>query len=226
MYEHGMEPHKFSYIPNGIDAHEWENSNEHIPVEHHDALKKMREAGSFIVGYAGAHGLANALDSLVDAAELLKEESVTIVFVGQGPEKERLQAIVNERKLDNVNFLSAVTKNAIPLVLQSMDAFYIGLQKQSLFRFGVSPNKLMDYMMAAKPVVHAIDAGNDLVDESGCGISVSPENPKAIADAIINLKLMTQTERELMGLKGRQFVLANHEYSVLAKRFINIIIEM
>jgi len=56
-----------------------------------------------------------------------------------------------------------------------MDILYIGLQRQSLFRFGISPNKLMDYMMAARPIVCAVDAGNDIVSEAGCGITIQPE---------------------------------------------------
>lgn len=225
MCEHGMAPHKFSYVPNGIDVNEWKNSYANIPEEHRTLLGKLRDSGSFIVGYAGSHGIANALYSLVDAAELMKNKSVTIVFVGQGPEKEKLETIIDERKIDNIIFLSAVIKNAIPEILNSMDVLYIGLQKQSLFRFGISPNKLMDYMMAAKPVIHAIDAGNDLVAESGCGISIPPEDPKAIAEAIVKLKSLSENERKAMGLKGRKFVLENHDYRVLAKKFIDIINE-
>jgi glycosyltransferase involved in cell wall biosynthesis len=221
MREHGMAPHKFSYVPNGIDVKEWEGNTGNIPEQHKRIFERLREKGSFIVGYAGAHGIANALYAVVDSAELLKDKAVTIVFVGQGPEKEKLEDIVQEKRIENIVFLPAVTKNAIPKILNSMDALYIGLQKQSLFRFGVSPNKLMDYMMAAKPVIHAIDAGNDLVAESGCGISIPPENPKAIAEAVIKLKALSQAEREAMGRNGKSFVLANHDYRVLAKKFID-----
>jgi glycosyltransferase involved in cell wall biosynthesis len=225
MRQHGMEPHKFSYVPNGIDAAEWEYSNALMPEQHRTVLEELRNSGNFIVGYAGAHGVANALYSLVEAASLLKDESVTIVLVGQGQEKEKLKAIVKEQKINNIVFLPAVAKNAIPEILNNIDVLYIGLQKQSLFRFGVSPNKLMDYMMSARPVIHAIDAGNDLVAESGCGISIPPQNPKAIAGAISKLKLLSQAERDDMGLKGRKFVLANHDYRALAKKFIDIINE-
>jgi len=75
-------------------------------------------------------------------------------------------------------------------------------------------------MMAGKPIIHAIDAGNDIVSENGCGISIPPEDPEAIAGAVIKLVNMTADERKDMGLKGRDYVIANHDYSVLAKRYL------
>ena len=75
-------------------------------------------------------------------------------------------------------------------------------------------------MMAERPVVHAIDAGNDLVAESGCGVSIPPENPQAIADAILYLFKMSLEERKAMGQKGHEYVKTHHDYSVLAKDFL------
>jgi glycosyltransferase involved in cell wall biosynthesis len=100
-----------------------------------------------------------------------------------------------------------------------MDILYIGLQKSSLFHFGVSPNKLFDYMMAGKPIIYAIEAGNDPVTESNCGISVLAEDSAAIAKAIKKLINMSAKEREEMGQKGREYVMAYHDYEVLARRF-------
>lgn len=223
MIEHGMAMNKFSYVPNGIVSEEWQE-NDLVSIDpHQKILDQICNSGQFIVGYTGAHGIANALSSLIEAAELLKNSSFCFVLVGQGPEKEQLQFMVAEKKLHNVVFLPAVPKRAVPGILNRMDVLYIGLQKQSLFRFGVSPNKLMDYMMAAKPVIQAIEAGNDLVAESGCGISVAPEDPAAIAEAIIKLQALSQVERRDMGHKGRDFVFSNHDYRVLAEKFINFI---
>lgn len=78
----------------------------------------------------------------------------------------------------------------------------------------------MDYMMAEKPVIHSIEAGNDLVAESGCGISVAPEDPKTIADAILTLFHMSAEDRTAMGKRGYDYVVARHAYSVLAHKFL------
>lgn len=223
MRARGMAPHKFIYIPNGIDTTEWQNDSKTLPQSHHKTLEELKQNGRFLVGYAGAHGLANALDSFIEASSFLQKYPVTFVLVGQGPEKERLQQNILEKRLQNVIFLPSVSKISIPALLSFMDALYIGWKREPLYRFGVSPNKLMDYMMAGKPIIHAIEAGNDTVAESGCGISVPPENPEAIADAVKKLINMAEPERKVMGLKGRSYVIANHDYQILAQRFLDSI---
>lgn len=222
MQEHGMELHKFIYIPNGIVVEEWQDDNMTLPQQHIEVLERLKKDGRFIVGYAGTHGLANALNNLVKVASLIQNQPVSIVLVGQGPEKETLQRQALDLKLTNVIFLPPVSKSAIPKLLTFMDALYTGLNRNPLYRFGICPNKLMDYMMAAKPVIHAVEAGNDMVAESGCGISVSPENPAAVADAIMQLISMSDAERKKMGEMGRAYVLAHHDYQVLAKKFVEI----
>ena len=221
MYAHGMAETKFVYLPNGIDASEWQTNKEELPEEHREKLDRLRQTGHFIIGYTGALGLANSLDSVIDAAALLKTRRISFVLIGQGPEKKCLQREALQRGLANVIFLPPVPKNSIPALLREMDALYIGLKKHPLFRFGVSPNKLMDYMMAAKPVIYAIEGDNDLVKESGCGISVPAEDPAAIADAVVQLMHMTSNERMELGLKGRNYVLAHHDYRILAQKFLD-----
>jgi glycosyltransferase involved in cell wall biosynthesis len=223
MISRGMKPDKFSYIPNGIDMEEWNSGAEILPAVHSEKLADLRANGAFIIGYAGAHGIANALDSLLDAASLLKNSPATLVLVGQGPEKERLERKAGKRGLAKVVFLPPVARPAVPKLLDCMDVLYIGLQRQPLFRYGVSPNKLLDYMMAGKPVIHAIEAGNDLVEESRCGISIPPEDPVALADAIRKLMVTSPSERDKMGLRGRKYVEANHDYRELAKKFLEAV---
>lgn len=223
MKEHGMASNKFVYLPNGIDVVEWQNNKTSLPLQHSEVLSKLRQNGCFIIGYTGAHGLANALDTLVEAAALLQNSPVAFVLVGQGPKKEALQNKAKEIGLTNIKFLSPVLKTSIPEILDSMDVLFIGWNKEPLYHFGVSPNKLMDYMMAAKPIIHAVEATNDSVAESGCGISVAPEDPVAIAEAVVTLSRMTREERDEMGLRGKEYVLANHDYRILAKRFLESI---
>jgi glycosyltransferase involved in cell wall biosynthesis len=220
MRQHGLAPGKFTYIPNGVDIDEYTGGGKPIPDEHQKVFSELKGKGHFVVGYAGQHGMANALNYYIDAAQLLQSYPVTFVLVGQGPEKRRLQEKSRERRLTNIIFLPPVQKESIPNLLNQMDALFIGWRKEPIYRFGISPNKLMDYMMAAKPIIHAIEAGNDPVSECGCGISVSPENPAAIADAVVKLMRLSVEEREKIGLKGKLFVSKNHDYSVLAKKFI------
>jgi glycosyltransferase involved in cell wall biosynthesis len=108
-------------------------------------------------------------------------------------------------------------------LLATFDAACIAWLSRPLYRFGVSPNKLMDYMISGKPVLNAIEAGNDIVAESGCGVSVTAEHPAALAEGARRLADMTAAERAAMGLRGRDFILKHHEYGVLASRFIDVI---
>ena len=141
-----------------------------------------------------------------------------------GAEKTNLAGQAKALNLRNVIFLPAVSKNVVPALLREMDALYIGWQNKPIYRFGVSPNKVFDYMMASKPVIHSVNASNDVVAESGCGITVPPENPEAIAEAIRQLAFMSENQREELGQRGRNYVLKHHDYRVLAQRFLEVLI--
>ena len=224
LRQHGMDANKFVYVPNGIDPTEWISVNaDPLPVAHALAIQTAREQGHLLVAYAGAHGIANALDSMLDAAALTRNEPITWLLVGTGPEKQRLQRRVKTEGLNRVTLLDSVPKATIPALLRSMDVLYIGLQNESLFRFGISPNKLMDYMMAERPVLCAIAAGNDPVGDANCGFTIEPENPTALADAARKMYSLPMDQRESMGRNGRVFVERNHLYPVLAQSFIEAI---
>jgi len=223
MVSRGLDPKKFVYIPNGIDIDEWQSFNTQLPQEHKEIIERLKKEGKFLVGYTGSFGVANALDYFVKSAAYLKDLPVVLVLVGQGPEKENLQKYVVENNLNNVFFLPLVPKSAIPNLLNKIDVLYKGSRNYNIYRYGVSPAKLMDYMMAGKPIIHAVEAGNDLVQESGCGISVPPEDPVAIAEAIKKLLTMSLIEREEMGRRGREYLVKNHDYKVLAKKFLEAI---
>ncbi len=222
MVQHGLQPDKFVHIPNGIYVDDWEDKG-NLPFEHRNIINELKEEKRFIVGYAGAHGIANSLHTLIDAAEKCRNDNVVFILVGQGPEKRDLQMEVEKRGLGNVALLPAVNKTEVASLLELFDVCFIAWQRNKLYRFGISPNKLMDYMMAAKPIIHAVEAGNDPVKEAGCGISVPPEDPGAVADAIKKLAAMSEVEREQMGLRGREYVLNNHDYRVIARRFLEVL---
>ena len=225
LREHGMAPGKFVYVPNGIDPAEWVSDGDSIglPAPHAAAIRAARDAGRMLVAYAGAHGVANALGSMLDAAALSRDESVTWLLVGGGTEKAALQRRVTTEGLANVVMLDPVPKAAIPALLGAMDVLYVGLQSEPLFRFGISPNKLMDYMMAARPVICAIAAGNDPVTDAGCGQTIAPEDPAALAAAVARMCRLTTEVRERLGQAGRAYVQRHHAYPVLALRFLDAV---
>lgn len=223
MIEHGMNPEKFICIPNGIVKEDWETESSSAPV-YGEKLKQYHDDGYFLIGYTGAHGVANALDSYIEAGELLRGSKIKLLLVGQGPERDRLMEKIKELKLEEVvEALPAVARDDVPGLLEQMDALYVGLQRQPLFRFGVSPNKLMDYMMAAKPVIFAIEAGNDMVADAGCGVSIPPESPEEIARAARQLSQTPKEQLDAMGQRGQEYILKHHEYDVLSNEFIEVL---
>lgn len=224
MASHGLDLDKLSIVPNGIVEEDWQIEDiENLgSSDLANFLAEKKAQGKTIVGYAGAHGKPNALEYLLGAADILSDKEVVFVLVGTGLEKESLIKLKQDKNLDNVFFFSPIGKKQIPALLDYLDIAYIGLLAEPLFRFGISPNKLMDYMMAAKPIVCAIRAGNDPVTDCQCGVSVEPSNAQAIADGIEYLISLTDDEREKMGQRGKHFIMNNQTYSILADRFLEV----
>lgn len=218
MCSRGMAPQKFTYVPNGVDEQEWARPAE-LPQPVKAALDALRAKGLPLVGYAGTHGLSNALDVLLDAASQLKGKA-EVVIVGTGPDRDALLARVANEDLSNVTMLPAIPKQSVPSFLDGVDIAYIGWHPNPLYRFGISPNKLMDYMMAGKPVVHSVSAGNDPVAEAGCGFTVPPGDAAAVAQAILKLAAMPDAQRKLLGAAGKRFILKNQTYPRLAANFL------
>ncbi len=222
MISHGMRAEKYAYIPNGVAMDGWQGNGAKLPEGHWKTLSSLKAEGKFLLGYAGSHGVSNALSFFLEAAALLREQPVALVFVGQGPEKEVLQQFASSQELTNVVFLPPVPKACVPALFSLVDAFFLGWQKKSIYRFGISPNKLLDYMMAGKPVIHATAAGNDLVAESKCGFSVQAEDPRGIAEAVSKLVRLPPAEREVMGQRGRRYAQKHHDYGVLARQYLEM----
>jgi len=222
MKERGLDPSRWHHVPNGVVAQEWEDPPE-IPEAVGSQLAGLRERFRLMVAYTGTIGLANALSSFVEAAGDPLVRDVAFIMVGRGPERESLEIMARQRSLRNVFFFDPLPKTMVPSLLAEFDLLYIGLQDQSLFRFGISPNKLFDYMMAGKPVIKAIHAPNDPVQEAGCGLSIAPEAPGELVEAILQLSALPEHERREMGARGREYVRRHHDYSVLAARFLAVI---
>ena len=220
MAQHGLNLRKLHIVPNGISPEEWPDMPEPLagPIAEH--LNSLKNTGRTIVGYAGSHGLPNALDVLLTAAVLLRNSPLSFILVGNGHEKARLAQRVRDEGLNNVALFAPVPKSQIPALLAQFDIAYIGWQRTPLYRFGIAPNKLMDYMMAGRAVLHSVEAGNDPVAEAGCGLTVPPESPQAVAQGLTQLAAATPQQRHAMGQRGRAFVLAHHTYPVLAQQFL------
>jgi glycosyltransferase involved in cell wall biosynthesis len=217
----GLDPSRLVVVPNGVSTDEWQRPS---PPALDEAVRSLidhaQSRGEFIVVYAGSHGVPNALDPLLDAARLLRNARVRFVLVGDGHERARLQRRVREEGLDPVVAMFApIAKAQIPALLARADAAYLGAPRVSIYRFGVSPNKMIDYMMAGVPIICAIEAGNDPIAEAGCGLTIPAMDAEALASAIQRLQSMNSEQRRRLGENGRRYALEHHTYPVLAQQF-------
>jgi glycosyltransferase involved in cell wall biosynthesis len=213
MAGRGLDLKKLHIVPNGITLDEWTGELPALRPDLVDAVAQARARGATVVGYAGSMGLPNALDTLLDAMRQLQAQRAPTMTRAIG-------ARVQAEGLANVRMLPPIPKAQIPAFLAEIDIAYIGWQRVPIYRFGIAPNKLMDYMMAGCAVLHAVEAGNDPVAEAGCGLTVAPESPDAVAEGLRRMAALTPTERHAMGERGQAFVQAHHTYPVLARRFL------
>jgi glycosyltransferase involved in cell wall biosynthesis len=206
----GIPRDKIVWIPNGVDLSRFDG-----------AIRAKEQRAGFRVMYLGAHGQANALDVLLQAAKIVQERGLSeieFILVGDGPEKPKLIELANDLGLGNVEFRDSVPKEEVPKVLDEADATVFILNDLALYRYGISLNKLYDYLAAKKPLILAGNPVNNPAKEAQCGLTVPPRNPEALADAIIKLSQMPKEEREAMGRRGREYVEKYHSIPVLADK--------
>jgi len=216
--EQGIYNFNFSYLPNGIFLEELQN-----PLPLNSTAEAQVPKNKFIIGYTGAMGEDDELDILIDTASQCQEKSdIHFVLVGKGSAKERLKRRVRDSKLQNITIIDPIPKREVQSMLALFDVCYIGWKDKELYKYGISANKIFDYMYSAKPIVHLFNGNGDLISESGCGISIKEHNSNALKEAIIKLYNSTEQERIDMGNRGKNFVLKNHTYNEITDKIINI----
>lgn len=213
MITRGMEKSKFHWVPNGYSEEEFANP-EPLPQEFIEKFPKDK----FIVGYAGTLGLANNLFPLLDAAELLKNnKDIQIVLVGDGKLKHELVEYANSKKLDNVTFMGRVAKNQMPSVYKLFDVCYMSLVHEDVFKYGISPNKLFEYLAAGKPIIYAVDSGEfNPVEEAECGIQIISKKSNSIAETILNISEFDNEKLNMLGKNSHCFAEKNFLYREIA----------
>lgn len=204
--------HKIRYIPNGIECQEGPIAAGPRPLE--------VPSGAFVIGYAGTIGIANENILLLQAALTLKAHAdIWFVFIGDGGEKKGLQEFARKHQLTRVLFLAPVAKKEVLEHISYFDAGFLGAKEVPLYQFGISANKIFDYMLARKPILMAIHSGHDIVKEADCGEMISTGKADDLAQAILRLKALTPEQRQAKGDSGHVFLKKNHDYAMNAKRY-------
>jgi len=213
LEENNISVRNFKIIPNGICLEEYKEV-EPLP----DEILKRIQRDKFLVVYTGTFGKANALDHLIKAAKLLKHKNeIHFLLVGKGEEENNLKQLA--KGLKNITFLPPVSKKQVQSILKFADVCYIGWRKKKLYKYGISANKIFDYLYSGKPILHSYSGAGDLISFARAGISVEAENPEAIKKGILKFFEMPKEDRIKMGKRGKEYVLQHHTYENLVDKW-------
>jgi glycosyltransferase involved in cell wall biosynthesis len=222
-YEHvkkdGIPLERWAHIPNGIDFSTLTDKEE-LPPPVKKLIAKLKKEKKFLIGYTGSFGPGNALHVILDALKKVNNPNAFTLFVGTGPLKKYLQ---DEIKSNNLNalVLDSISKRSVQNFLGEMDILISAGIKSKFYEYGVSPNKIFEYMYSKKPIVQSITTTVDLIKIANCGITVDAENADLLAKAIDKIYKMPKSKRAKLGENGYAYVVKNHNFSHLAKQFID-----
>ena len=183
----GIDGEKIHVITNGVDLSRFQ------PMEKDAALsKQLGLANRYVAGYVGTHGLAHALETIIEAGRLLQErgrgDEFRLILLGEGARKQALRQIAEDAGVSNVLFLDSVPKAEVPRYWSVLDASIIHLKATPLFET-VIPSKLFESMGMGLPVLHGVQGESaQIVRDTGAGIVFESENAEALADALIRLR--------------------------------------
>ena len=182
----GVSANKIKVVLNGVDLLKYK------PLAEKDAdyLEKYQLNGKFVVGYIGTHGLAHALDNILDAAELLNnEKNIRIVFAGGGADRSRLEKSVVDRGLTNVVMIPSQPKNQMPQLWSLCDVSLVHLKNSPLFKT-VIPSKIFESMAMGLPIVICLPEGEatEIIRNTNCGLVVLTERPDKLSEIILKLE--------------------------------------
>jgi glycosyltransferase involved in cell wall biosynthesis len=218
LVEKGVPGGKISFIANGVDPKMFDPAERGLAFRRQHGLER-----SFVVTYAGALGMANDIDVLIRAAEAIKHRrDITLLIVGDGRERSRLEEQVRQLGLTNVIFTGGLPKHQMGMVLAASDACVAILRNIKMFRT-TYPNKVFDYMAAGRPTILAIDGViRTVIEAADGGIFVPPGNADLLARAIIELAGHPERAKK-MGCNARAYVVEHFNRDQHAREFADLI---
>lgn len=213
--ERGIAPEKLFTITNGIDEELF------VPKEKNGLRSARGWSDKFVVLYIGTHGLSQGLDTILDTAKFLADDSrFHFVFVGSGAEWDKLIEQARVRGLRNTEFLPSQPKAAMPDFYAAADACLVPLKKRDVFRYNI-PSKMFEIMACARPIILGAEGqARQLLEEAHAGIAVEPENAAAYRDAIMQLAA-DPALCERFGANGRAHVVAHYTRNSKADEFLD-----
>jgi colanic acid biosynthesis glycosyl transferase WcaI len=220
LIEHWRVPEeKIFVVENGVETSQFRRLAPNLAIR-----RELGAEGKFVASYIGTMGNAHGLETLLEAATLLCERAPKVLFllVGEGAEKARIVSLARSRGLTNVRFVGQQAREKIPAYITASDACLVLLKRTELFKT-VLPTKMLEFMSCARPVILGVDGhARRVMEQAKAGIFVTPEDPAALADAVVQLADDPEL-RESLGRNGRQHVLQYFSRQRTAKVYLDVL---
>ncbi len=217
LVKKGADKINFYHIPNGVNVEDWERPTS-LTKELNSRFLNIKKKKKKIILYAGTVSIANDIKLLIEASEKSKL-SAEYVIIGDGTEVDFLKKYTKGKK-NTFHFFGKIEKKYIPKSIEFADICYVGFKYNKLYEYGVSANKIWDYMMSSKAIIMSINSCNDPVKDANCGITVNTGSVKDLASAIDEMLIKDNLEE--LGINGRDYVMSNNQYPLLAEKCITI----
>lgn len=221
--ERRLRPRRLVHIPNGSDDGTDRSATSDVGRRTIEAVTSLQRRGVTVLVYAGSQGAANGVDVLVRAAAAANQNGVHLFLLGDGPERAAAARLAGALGASNVTFTGQLPKQDALAVLAQCDGAVFHLHEAPVFRYGLSPNKLVDYLASGKPVIYAGPTVPNPATGAGCAVPARAGDAASIARAMTELARMSPEERDRRGQVGRRFAEDRHSLDSIAEQMLSIL---
>jgi glycosyltransferase involved in cell wall biosynthesis len=211
---YGILKENIIWIPNGVKL------SRYAEINPYSGGTRM----TLTVMYLGGFSLTHDIDTIIEAARILKDEKgFKFIIIGGGKGKDKCEETVRLHSLNNIIFKDPVNKVEIPHVLEEADVLIASVRNTPVYQFGINSNKIFDYLGSGRPIIFAGNTPNDPVTDACAGITIPPEDPIAMSDALKKMMHMSPLERKQLGNNGLEYARQHFDTHILAKHLENVI---
>lgn len=215
----GVPSEKISVVENGVETEMFSP----LAAVNENIRQRFGLEGKFVASYIGTIGNAHGLETLLNAAHQLQQNpNIVFLLVGEGAEKERINAAVRARGLNNVRVLDQQPREKIPAFILASDACLVLLKKTDIFKT-VIPSKMLEFMSCARPVILGVDGqARQILEDANAGIAIEPENFEDLVRALTFLA-ENPAAATAFGRRGREYILHNFSRARTAEKYIDVL---
>lgn len=223
IVEKGIAENKIAVIKNGVNVEQWEASLDEQTLV--DLQREHDLQGKFVASYIGTIGMAHRADVLLEAAQHCNEPEIVFMVVGAGAKRDELEAQQARLQLPNVRLVGKVPKEVVPYLLALSNVSVVHLRESPLFE-SVIPSKIFEAMASRTPIVLGVRGeAQGIIEEAKAGLSIPPENPESLVDAVQRLKRNPDLHAR-MAESGYEYVHTHFDRHDLAREYAALLEEV